>query len=198
VSAAHLDELLADLTLVQAALALPGPHAKPLDSAREEVGNAVNDLKRLGARDWQLADALTKGERAADARRSGAHRQGQRRRLARPRARGRLGPPAARLQAERGCGRAGGGGVMHATASPWAGFTVVLTSGQHAGKDYHVEDWWDRIAGKSWMHCDGNPACMIYAIDSAFGGDSLDDEVLYGKIGSSGHLIHVRHVEAAT
>ena len=56
---------------------------------------------------------------------------------------------------------------------------------------YVVEDWWDRLAGKSWMVCDGNPACMLYAIRGGFGGLPADNEVVYGKINGLGHLIHV-------
>ena len=53
-----------------------------------------------------------------------------------------------------------------------------------------IEDWWDRIAGKSWGVCDGNPACLDYAFRcSRITG--FDDEVIYGKVGGSGKLVHV-------
>lgn len=32
------------------------------------------------------------------------------------------------------------------------------------GQLYVIEDWWQNIAGKSWMVCGGNPACLKYAI----------------------------------
>jgi len=40
------------------------------------------------------------------------------------------------------------------------------------------------------MDANGNPAALIYAIRSGFDGLPTDDEVVYGKIGSFGHLIH--------
>lgn len=54
-----------------------------------------------------------------------------------------------------------------------------------------VEDWWDRIAGKSWMDCEGNPACLAYAVRSGLARGPVDDEVVYGKVGPFGHLVHV-------
>lgn len=53
---------------------------------------------------------------------------------------------------------------------------------------YHVEDLWINVAGKSWMDCDGNPACLNYAARSV--GLPIDDKVLYGKIGGLGYLVH--------
>lgn len=85
--------------------------------------------------------------------------------------------------------------MMHPDASPLAGSTIQVLSGPQAGQDFRVEDWWDRIAGRSWMVCDGNPACLLYAMSSC--GDPIDDEVLYGKIGSLGHLVHVTRLDAA-
>ncbi len=58
------------------------------------------------------------------------------------------------------------------------------------GSEILIEDWWDRITGKSWMHNKGNPACIVYAL-RMFGELPLDDEVLYGKIGHLGHLVHL-------
>jgi len=59
------------------------------------------------------------------------------------------------------------------------------------GKEYWVEDYWENIAGKSWMMCDGNPACLKYAMRAGFNGLPTDNEVVYGKVGSFGHLVHV-------
>lgn len=66
-----------------------------------------------------------------------------------------------------------------------------------SGREYLVEDYWDRVAGKSWMVCDGNPACMNYAIRTGLSNHKVpfDDEVLYGKVGHLGHLIHVSEIE---
>jgi hypothetical protein len=45
------------------------------------------------------------------------------------------------------------------------------------------------------MDCDGNPACLIYALRSGLMGLPTDDEVLYGKVGIFGHLVHISEIE---
>lgn len=89
--------------------------------------------------------------------------------------------------------------MAHKENHPLAGQVVTIRcSGDPDGLNgakYLVEDWWDRVAGKSWMGCDGNPACLKYAIRSAFAGLPTDNEVLYGKVGAFGHLIHVSEIE---
>lgn len=78
--------------------------------------------------------------------------------------------------------------TIHRTISPLAGQSVPVTSGQLKGALILVEDWWDRVAGKSWMDCDGHPACLAYAMREQ---TPIDDEVIYGKIGGFGALVHV-------
>lgn len=80
--------------------------------------------------------------------------------------------------------------MKHPQQSPLAGKSIAITSGDFAGEFLLVEDWWDRVVGRSWMVCDGNPACLEYAVRGA-GRTPIDDEVVYGKIGSLGKLIHV-------
>ena len=65
------------------------------------------------------------------------------------------------------------------------------------GQEFHLEDWWDRVAGQSWMDCQGNPACLIYAMRTGFSEHSTppDNEVVYGKVGAFGHLLHVSELE---
>jgi hypothetical protein len=82
--------------------------------------------------------------------------------------------------------------MIHEEPSPLAGQTVALKEGGH---EYRVEDWWDRVGGQSWMDMAGNPACLNYAVRSAKEGLPIDDQVLYGKIGAFGHLIHVSEIE---
>ena len=84
---------------------------------------------------------------------------------------------------------------MHNTQSPLAGKTVKIKDDANklGGETYVVEDWWDRVAGKSWMFCNGNPACMGYAIRAV--GLPTNDEVLYGKIGGLGYLVHISEIE---
>lgn len=64
------------------------------------------------------------------------------------------------------------------------------------GSEILIEDWWDRVAGDSWMFSKGNPACLIYALRTGFSKMTIptDDEVLYGKIGSIGHLVHINEL----
>lgn len=96
--------------------------------------------------------------------------------------------------------------MSHPHPHPLAGQTVRLNDtaadpGQGAvvpDATYQLEDWWDRIAGMSWMACDGNPAAMHYAIRSGLNRLSLNDEVVYGKIGGLGHLVHVSELPAVT
>lgn len=59
------------------------------------------------------------------------------------------------------------------------------------GGIYDVEDYWQNVSGGSWMDAVGNPAALIYAGRVALSGFPLDNEVLYGKIGPFGHLMHV-------
>ena len=81
---------------------------------------------------------------------------------------------------------------MHAAPFEKAGQTVTLTSGPFAGSEYRIEDYWDRLTGGSWMDAAGNPAALQYAMHPLSGHTvPFDDEVLYGKIGPFGHLVHV-------
>ena len=46
------------------------------------------------------------------------------------------------------------------------------------------------------MDCNGNPACLIYAMRSGFANMPIDNEVFYGKIGGLGHIIHQSEVRS--
>lgn len=63
------------------------------------------------------------------------------------------------------------------------------------GKEYRIEDWWDSdmVGERSWTIAasQGNPACVKYLMRAQICGLPLDDEVVYGKVGNLGHLIHV-------
>jgi hypothetical protein len=89
---------------------------------------------------------------------------------------------------------------MHTTKSELANTYVRIK--KHAndlgGAIMLVEDWWDAVAGKSWMFCDGNPACLNYAMRTGFSEIikvPTNDEVLYGKIGIFGHLVHISEID---
>ena len=85
--------------------------------------------------------------------------------------------------------------MRHSEPSPLAGLVVTIKAdaAELGGQKYRVEDWWDRVAGKSWMVSDGNPACLHYAMR----GHRLpmNDEVLYGKVGPFGKLVHITEIE---
>lgn len=77
--------------------------------------------------------------------------------------------------------------MIHKTPHPKAGQTVKLKN----GSDFRLEDWWDRVSGQSWTISVGNRAALQYAERVGTEGLPMDDEVVYGKIGFFGHLIHV-------
>jgi len=83
--------------------------------------------------------------------------------------------------------------MKHTENSSLAGKTIKFKAPIKGidGSEIRVEDWWDRVSGESWMNCTGNIACMNYAMRSAFAKLPIDDEVVYGKVGIFGHLIHV-------
>ena len=70
------------------------------------------------------------------------------------------------------------------------GQTVMLKN----GKEYQIEDWADLVMGIPWMFANGNPAALKYAVRSAMEHLPIDNEVLYGKIGMFGELVHVSEI----
>ena len=82
--------------------------------------------------------------------------------------------------------------------SPLAGKTVKIKANvpTYGGEEYLVEDWWLNITGSSWRvkAQAGNPACMQYAARS-LNRLPQDDDVLYGKVGPFGILIHISEVD---
>lgn len=82
--------------------------------------------------------------------------------------------------------------------SEYAGKTVKIrdTVLKIGGSEFRVEDWWINVAGMSWTVARGNPAALNYGARSGLFGLPLDDEVLYGKIGHFGYLVHVSEVAA--
>lgn len=82
--------------------------------------------------------------------------------------------------------------------SEYAGKTVKIRPNVVGigGQEYRVEDWWQNASGGSWMDADGNIAAMAYGVRSGLAGLPLDNEVLYGKVGGFGHLVHVSEIEA--
>jgi hypothetical protein len=89
--------------------------------------------------------------------------------------------------------------MKHTESHELAGKTVVLNDTAsdpvqkqvEPGNLFQVEDWWDVLTGKSWTVSNGNWAAMHYGMRIATSGLPLNDEVVYGKIGAFGHLVHV-------
>jgi hypothetical protein len=81
--------------------------------------------------------------------------------------------------------------MIHKDPHELAGKTVKIKSGEFVDQDYRIEDWWDRVGGKSWTVMEGNPACLEYAMRSSAEQKPISDEVVYGKIGSFGKLMHI-------
>jgi hypothetical protein len=88
---------------------------------------------------------------------------------------------------------------IHKDQSELAEKSVKIKESAHklGGEEILIEDWWDRVSGGSWMFADGNPACLQYAMRIGFSKQPIcnDDEVLYGKIGGLGHLVHISELE---
>ena len=90
------------------------------------------------------------------------------------------------------------GTLMHTESHPFAGQMVHADirgrDGEVKSVEYHVEDWWDKLTGGSWMTADGNPAALNYALRAALAELPIDNDVVYGKVGSFGHLVHISEI----
>lgn len=91
--------------------------------------------------------------------------------------------------------------MIHEKQHPLAGkkVGVIETFGHRQFPDLDhiiIEDWWDRVSGRSWMDAVGNPACLIYAMRSATCEHSVpfDDDVMYGKYKGMGVLVHMSEI----
>lgn len=76
--------------------------------------------------------------------------------------------------------------VIHQTPHPQAGQTVILKN----GAKFTIDDWFDRVAGKSWTRVVGNVAANLYAFRSGRAGIPIDDEVVYG----AGNIVHISEI----
>lgn len=87
---------------------------------------------------------------------------------------------------------------FHSAPYEGAGQTFKLNAKGIDGAEIHVEDYWDRVTGGSWMFANGNPAALQYAMRSVFAGLPTDDEVVYGKVDGLGHIVHVSELGGAS
>lgn len=85
--------------------------------------------------------------------------------------------------------------VIHKKSHPLAGKTAKVAT-TNGNAEFRVEDYWDRVSGESWRTSAArNPAAMDYSVRRLRGGLPADDEVVYGKVGAFGHLVHVTELE---
>jgi hypothetical protein len=88
--------------------------------------------------------------------------------------------------------------TVHSSAYERAGQDVTVDADLHVvgpGRhEFRVEDWADRVFGRSWMVMDGNPVALVYAVRSAAAELPTDDQVLYGKVGHRAHPVHVSEI----
>ncbi|QWY82316.1 hypothetical protein SEA_PHISHY_42 [Gordonia phage Phishy] len=62
---------------------------------------------------------------------------------------------------------------------------------------FMVQDYWDRVTGGSWQTAVDNREALAYGLRAGFADLPLDDEVLYGTIGSTTVLVHVSEIMTA-
>ncbi len=86
--------------------------------------------------------------------------------------------------------------MIHKESHGLAGQTVKIKADDvcFGGAEYIIEDWHDIVMKISWKHDLRNPACLDYAVRAAKGDLPIDNEVLYGKIGLYGKLIHISQI----
>jgi hypothetical protein len=90
--------------------------------------------------------------------------------------------------------------IIHSEKHPLAGKWVKIKPGvEHfqypdfGGSEIRIEDWADRVMGKPWGVCAGNPGCMVYALRF---NTPKDDEVIYGhRKDGFGSLVHISELE---
>ena len=78
----------------------------------------------------------------------------------------------------------------HTTPHPLAGQIVTLAD----GSEFLLEDWNDRVFGESWMFMQAHAASLAFATRAALAGLPLNNEVVYGKAGPYGELVHVEEL----
>lgn len=58
-----------------------------------------------------------------------------------------------------------------------------------------VRDWWDHLAGESWMCGDNSLVCLLYGVRAGLNRIPTDDEVLYGSgPGGAPCLFHISEI----
>lgn len=81
--------------------------------------------------------------------------------------------------------------IIHSQPFDGAGKTYALNAKGIDGDQIRVEDYWDRVSGELWGTSRWNPAALNYAVRAAVIALPSDDDVVYGKVGGLGYLVHV-------
>lgn len=93
---------------------------------------------------------------------------------------------------------------IHSESSSLKGKEVTIKKTQthrqfpgFGGSKFVVEDWWDKVSGKNWFASseDGNIAAFVYLLRSIDNNLPPDNEVVYGKLGPFGCLVHISEIE---
>lgn len=68
---------------------------------------------------------------------------------------------------------------------------------EFGGSIIEIEGYWSEVHGEEWPKSveNGNPAAIIYMLRTIDNNLPIDNKVLYGKIGSFGHLVHVSELD---
>lgn len=90
--------------------------------------------------------------------------------------------------------------IIHQEQHPQSGETVTYRpAGFDQEHQYIIEDWWDRLAGMSWMFTIGNPACINYAAHAREANLPIEsDDVVYGHVDGLGYLAHISELHTQT
>ncbi|QCG77047.1 hypothetical protein SEA_EWALD_38 [Gordonia phage Ewald] len=92
--------------------------------------------------------------------------------------------------------------TIHPDPHPTADRAVVVLAKSIASETpqpmvFMVEDYWDRVSGGSWQTAVDSREALAYGLRAGFADLPLDDEVLYGTIGSTTLLVHVSEIMTA-
>ncbi|MCK2242178.1 MULTISPECIES: hypothetical protein [unclassified Crossiella] len=96
--------------------------------------------------------------------------------------------------------------MIHPDPHPLAATTAQAVVRAVVGTDphrltVHVEDWADRVLGRSWMAAAGNPPALNYSLRAAWARLPVDDDVLYVHAATRtgpALLIHVSELATTT
>jgi hypothetical protein len=82
--------------------------------------------------------------------------------------------------------------MAHDTEHPLAGKTVRISSkdGGYNGRDFTVQDWFDRLVPVEWKLLDQHPQVSQYSYHVGSANLPADEDVVYGKAGLIPMMVH--------